>query len=145
MVGFRTPGSCLPFICNFRPDIDADASNVSTNSNMEPLGLRPAERSFSYSVSGTTGALGGVLFLETHRLWVPSSKFSPQSLSCDKALFTRGPGVSGRQGSLVLHPAKNIFLNRPPGLPFLGTLSKYPVIIGNLDVTGGSLGGQPPA
>jgi hypothetical protein len=40
----------------------------STLYNMGPIGMLPAKESYSYSVSGNTGALGSVLFSETHRL-----------------------------------------------------------------------------
>ena len=68
MVGFRSPGPCLHFVDSFHTDIDAGDVKRRSISNPGPIGLLPAEANYSYSVSGTTGALGGVLFSETHRL-----------------------------------------------------------------------------
>lgn len=68
MVAFRIPGPCFLVDDDFYPDADPGDSNTSSNFNMGPVGLRLTETSYSYSISGTTGALGSVLFSETSRV-----------------------------------------------------------------------------
>ena len=68
MVAFRTPGPCFHFDDQPQPDVDPDTYNISPHFKLGPVGLHPPEANYSYAISGTTGALGSMLFSETGRL-----------------------------------------------------------------------------
>ena len=68
MVGFRVPGPYCNFAENLKADIEAGEFNRSPNSSPGPVGVHIAEKSYSYSISGTTGNLGSMLFTEASRL-----------------------------------------------------------------------------
>ena len=70
MVGFRVPGPYCYFAENFKAYIDAGEFNESPKSSPGPgpVGVHVVKKSYSYSISGTTGALGSMLFTEASRL-----------------------------------------------------------------------------
>lgn len=68
MVGFRVPGPYCYFLENFQDEVDTGAFNPSVDSKPEPVKSHSAKHGYSYSISGTVGALGSMLFTEMSRL-----------------------------------------------------------------------------
>lgn len=68
MVGFRVPGPYCYFLETLQAEVNAGAFNPSAESKPEPVGSHSAKHSYSYSISGTVGALGSMLFTEMSNL-----------------------------------------------------------------------------
>jgi len=68
MVGFRVPGPYCYFADNLQAEIDISAFNPSAESKTKPVRSHSAKQGYSYSISGTIGALGSMLFTEMSRL-----------------------------------------------------------------------------
>jgi hypothetical protein len=68
MVGFRVPGPYCYFLENLQADSDALGSKGGPEPRSESVRLHTTKKSYSYSISGTTGALGSMLFTESSRL-----------------------------------------------------------------------------
>lgn len=73
MVGFRVPGPYCYFTQNLDAEIldaeiDVDEIKRSPDSSPGPVGTHVAKKNYSYSISGTVGALGSMLFTEMSNL-----------------------------------------------------------------------------
>ena len=68
MVGFRVPGPYCYFLENLQADMDALGFKGSPESRSGPVRSHSTKKSYSYSISGTIGALGSMLFTEMSNL-----------------------------------------------------------------------------
>ena len=68
MVAFLVPGPTCYFVESLRAEIDGDEFDGSVSPTSDSEKSHKAKRGYSYSISGTTGALGGMLFTEASRV-----------------------------------------------------------------------------
>ena len=68
MVAYVVPGPCCYYAESLLAEIDDDEFDGSVSLTSESEDPQKAKNGYSYSISGTTGALGGMLFTEASQI-----------------------------------------------------------------------------